>query len=27
LPQDRQIMLYSATFPLTVDDFIKKTYA
>ena len=24
LPQDRQIMLYSATFPLTVDDFIKK---
>ncbi|CAF1281329.1 unnamed protein product [Didymodactylos carnosus] len=24
LPKDRQIMLYSATFPLTVDDFIKK---
>ena len=24
LPQDRQIMLFSATFPLTVDDFIKK---
>lgn len=24
LPQDRQTMLYSATFPLTVDDFIKK---
>ena len=24
LPSDRQIMLYSATFPLTVDDFIKK---
>ena len=24
LPQDRQIMLYSATFPLTVDDFIKR---
>jgi ATP-dependent RNA helicase DDX6/DHH1 len=27
LPQDRQIMLYSATFPLTVDDFIKKHMA
>ena len=24
LPQDRQIMLFSATFPLSVDDFIKK---
>ena len=24
LPQDRQIMLFSATFPLTVDDFIKR---
>ena len=24
LPQDRQIMLYSATFPLSVDNFIKK---
>jgi ATP-dependent RNA helicase DDX6/DHH1 len=24
LPNDRQIMLYSATFPLTVDQFVKK---
>ncbi|CAF4551058.1 unnamed protein product, partial [Didymodactylos carnosus] len=24
LPKDRQVMLYSATFPLTVDEFIKK---
>jgi len=24
LPNDRQIMLYSATFPLTVDNFVKK---
>jgi len=24
LPKDRQIMLYSATFPLTVDNFVKK---
>ena len=24
MPNDRQVMLFSATFPLTVDDFIKK---
>ncbi|CAF3839323.1 unnamed protein product [Rotaria magnacalcarata] len=24
MPKDRQVMLFSATFPLTVDDFIKK---
>lgn len=24
LPQDRQILLYSATFPLTVESFMKK---
>jgi len=24
MPNDRQVMLFSATFPLTVDDFIRK---